>query len=227
MYSPIVAFFGVVITGAIVYLNFYKIRGIYYNRIEAQFLTNLNQREAAKSNFEGDQHIAPWDSHLATFEIKAGMSFIGKTLQEIKFRERFGVNVAIIKRDDLTINIPARTERLYPKDVLSVIGTDDQLEEFRTYLNQEEESIVRPEKETEITLHQLMLDQEYCSLVGQSINTSAIREKTHGLVVGVERDNQRILNPESDFVFEPNDIVWIVGNEKRIQVYFNQVLNRK
>lgn len=223
MYSPVIAFFGVLLTGSIVYFNFFKIRRIYYNRIEAKFLTNLHQREEMLHNLEPETHIAPWDSHIASFEIKAGMSFIGKTLQEIQLRERFGVNVAIIKRDELTINIPSREERLYPKDILSVIGTDDQLEIFRDFLAAEEAAIVRSEKETEITLHQLMLDNIHSSLIGQSIRNSGIREKTHGLVVGVERNQTRILNPESDFVFEPNDIIWIVGNEKRIQVFFNQV----
>jgi CPA2 family monovalent cation:H+ antiporter-2 len=37
------------------------------------------------------------------------------------------------------------------------------------------------------------------------------------VVVGIERNGQRILNPESYNVFEWDDIVWIVGDRKKIE----------
>ncbi|MDI9339509.1 MAG: TrkA C-terminal domain-containing protein [Sediminibacterium sp.] len=55
-------------------------------------------------------------------------------------------------------------------------------------------------------------------LLNKGIKESAIREQTHGLVIGIEREGERLLNPESGTVFKLNDVVWIVGNEKRIQV---------
>jgi len=58
---------------------------------------------------------------------------------------------------------------------------------------------------------------EHTLLKGLTIRESGIREKTSGLVVGIERDGQRILNPESQTVLEWNDIVWIVGDRKKIQ----------
>jgi CPA2 family monovalent cation:H+ antiporter-2 len=50
----------------------------------------------------------------------------------------------------------------------------------------------------------------------QSIRNSGIRETTQGLVVGIERAGERILNPDSNLVFENGDVVWIVGNNKKI-----------
>src|SRR6185312_14319519 len=41
-------------------------------------------------------------------------------------------------------------------------------------------------------------------------------EKTNGLVVGIERAKERILNPDSTTDFEWGDIVWIVGERKKI-----------
>ncbi|MEO9210358.1 MAG: TrkA C-terminal domain-containing protein [Ginsengibacter sp.] len=46
---------------------------------------------------------------------------------------------------------------------------------------------------------------------------SSIRERTNGLVVGIERNKERILNPSSTINFEWGDIVWIVGDRKKIQ----------
>ncbi|MCY1311576.1 TrkA-C domain protein [compost metagenome] len=67
----------------------------------------------------------------------------------------------------------------------------------------------------DMSLQKVIINQS-SPVFGQSIRSSGIREKTHGLVVGVERNGERLLNPASDFVFENGDIVWIVGNNKRI-----------
>jgi CPA2 family monovalent cation:H+ antiporter-2 len=53
---------------------------------------------------------------------------------------------------------------------------------------------------------------------GQSIKDSAIRERTKGLIVGIERGSERILNPESSIVLQGSDVLWIVGNQKRIKL---------
>ncbi|RYE55149.1 MAG: hypothetical protein EOP48_10825, partial [Sphingobacteriales bacterium] len=54
------------------------------------------------------------------------------------------------------------------------------------------------------------------SVYGLSIRNAGIREKAKALVVGVERGDQRILNPSSDFVFDSGDVIWIVGNKRKI-----------
>jgi CPA2 family monovalent cation:H+ antiporter-2 len=52
--------------------------------------------------------------------------------------------------------------------------------------------------------------------IGKSIRQSQIREKTNGLIVGLERGGQRKLNPESHEVLERGDILWIVGVKRLI-----------
>lgn len=39
---------------------------------------------------------------------------------------------------------------------------------------------------------------------------------TH-LVVGIEKDGKRILNPDSALLIEPGDILWVVGNRQLLQ----------
>lgn len=56
---------------------------------------------------------------------------------------------------------------------------------------------------------------EHNKLKGKTIRDSGIRERTNGLIVGIERNNERILNPNSTTIFEWDDIVWIVGKEKK------------
>jgi CPA2 family monovalent cation:H+ antiporter-2 len=53
--------------------------------------------------------------------------------------------------------------------------------------------------------------------LGMSIRDSRIRERTHGLIVGLERDGQRILNPDPATVFRKGDIVWLSGERSLIR----------
>lgn len=97
-----------------------------------------------------------------------------------------------------------------------MIGTDLQLQLFRSEVEYDlTESIVIPVAQTPIELVSIIVD-EHNHLRGQSIRSSNIREKTEGLVVGIERNGQRILNPDSNTVFEWDDVLWIVGNKRKI-----------
>lgn len=219
MFSTLVAFIGVVVTSLLLFFLRKRIK-LFYSKIELRFLSNMNQREA-----EDEQKVrikTPWDSHMATFELDARLPFIGKSLMESQFRENFGINIAKIKRGEIVINVPNRNESLYPNDVLSVIGTDEQLRKFEKYLEHSKKTMGDiSEKSHEVSLFHFTINST-SKLLGKSIRETSIREITRGLVVGIERNNERILNPESDVVFKLEDTVWLVGDEKRIQIIISE-----
>ncbi len=93
-----------------------------------------------------------------------------------------------------------------------MIGTDVQIKEFKTYLDQNEMDAPDDFIEPEIVLRQIELKNE--SYIGKTIRDSNLREKTNGLIVGIEKKRKRILNPESDVILEKDDILWIVGDKK-------------
>lgn len=209
-FSPEVAFITFVVSIAL-YAIFPKQLNAQYHRIENHFLKNLNAREVIKAKRRRSD-LTPWEGHLTTFDIAKESNIAGKTLQELQIREQMGVNIAFIKRGEITIKIPNRNERLFPGDEVCVIGTDDQVKEFKGYLDQNEIDAAEKVSEAEIVLQQLELNLE--DFIGKSIRDSQIREKTNGLVVGIERRGKRILNPDSQIILEKDDILWIVGDKK-------------
>ncbi|MBA0885484.1 cation:proton antiporter domain-containing protein [Flavobacterium undicola] len=214
-FSPVIAFFALVMA-IVVYLFFPKQLHEQYHKIERHFLTNLNDREEKKID-RRYANLTPWDGHMTTFEISKESNLAGKTLREIKMRELVGVNIAYIKRGEIIVQIPNKTERLFPGDEICVIGSDAQVKEFSNFLNQHDVEV--PEKVTnEIMLRQVELTNE--DFIGLSVGQSRLRERTHGLLVGIERKGQRILNPESNIVLEKNDLLWIVGDKKLIAQLF-------
>lgn len=209
-FSPIVAFITLIIA-LVVYFVFQKRLNAQYHRIENHFLKNLNAREITKAK-RSRSDLSPWDGHMTFFDIATESNLVGKTLEELKIREQIGINIAFIRRGDIMINIPNKNERLFPGDEICVIGTDAQVKEFKSYLDQNEIDVPDTITEAEIVLRQIELKNE--SYIGKSIRDSKLREKTSGLVVGIEKKGKRILNPESDVVLEKDDILWIVGNKK-------------
>nr|WP_315166849.1 cation:proton antiporter [uncultured Flavobacterium sp.] len=209
-FSPVIAFL-VLIAAVVVYFVFPKKLNAQYHKIENHFLQNLNAREIKKA-VRSRSDLTPWDGHMTTFEIAPTSNIAGKTLEELSIREQLGINIAFVKRGEITINIPSRNERLFPGDEICVIGTDTQVAAFKKYLDQNEIDVSPLETESDIVLQQLELINE--AFIGKSIRDSELREKTHGLIVGLERGGKRILNPESKLILEKNDILWIVGSKK-------------
>lgn len=212
-FSPGVAIIAF-ITAMVVYLVFPKQLHRQYQKIENHFLRNFNDREmATESRRRSD--LTPWDGHMTTYTIAKESNLAGKTLLELELRERLGVNIAFIKRGEISIQVPSRNERLFPGDEICVIGTDAQVDEFKNYLDMNEAEPAPEGSQPEIVLQRVELSRQ--DIIGKSIRESQIREKTNGLVVGLERKGNRILNPDSTMVLEKNDILWIVGEKRLLQ----------
>jgi CPA2 family monovalent cation:H+ antiporter-2 len=182
-----------------------------YHKIESHFLKNFHDRENKKMD-RRYANLMPWDGHMSFFDIGSESNLAGKTLEELRIREQLGINIAYIKRGDVTIPIPTKNERLFPGDEVCVIGTDNQIVEFTKYLNQNEIEDAKKVEESDIVLRQLEVSQE--DFIEKSIGQ--FRTKTNGMVVGIERNGNRILNPESNIILQKNDIIWVVGDKKRM-----------
>lgn len=201
----------------------YKRMQVVYDKIEKRFFSNLNDKEDSDVRDSG-VHLVPWDAHITSFVISADFTGIGKTLMELRWREELGVNLAMIRRGPFTIHVPDRLEKIYPGDILYVIGTDEQVEAFKKHLELNSRMVINySASEQEVSLQQLEIT-EGSELDGTSIKDSRIRERTKGLIVGIERKGERMLNPESNVALEAHDVLWIVGNTKRIKLLLKKGL---
>jgi len=196
---------------------FYQRLQIFYSRIEERFLQNLNARQLEGSG-KSKKILLPWDAHFAFLEVSADSSLIGKTLQELAIRENFGINVVLIERGSKTIQLPRPTEVLYPHDRIEVVGTDDQLDIFRGHVEISTNGDVYMAHDDRIVLERIEVKTEY-NIRGKTIRNSQIRERTHGMIVGLERNGERILNPDSSMVIENEDVLWVAGEKDLIKEF--------
>lgn len=209
-----VALAGLILLLLISFIFSRKIHALYL-KLEHRFFYNFNDRERYQAE-RSRSELAPWDAHIAQFEFPVGSPVTARSLEEMAVREQFGVNIAMIRRGEhYIISAPSRYEKLYPGDQLFVIGTDEQLDQFRRYIEPENGSVAVSHDGEEVVLKKLVVRSD-SFMVGKTIRESSIRERTNGIVVGVERNGKRVLNPESSWVFETDDKVWIVGDRKLI-----------
>ncbi len=193
-----------------------------YTKLESHFLTNLNQREDAererhplKAVFESQLNNK--NIHITSMTVSPDSSCIGKTLKELDFRNNYGVNVVKITRGHHEIYIPGSSECVYPQDKISVAGTDEQIRLFAERIESEQnEAEALPQATKEISLLSFTIDEHF-PYMGQSLGESEIGKKHNCLIIGIERQDASMMNPHHTVVFEPGDLVWVVGEKKMLE----------
>ncbi|MCH5319243.1 MAG: cation:proton antiporter [Paramuribaculum sp.] len=178
---------------------------------ESRFLDNLNERELRRS---GKNNNIIGNLHLAYMTVSYDCPFVGERLQDSDLRRKFGVNIASIQRGSMFLPVPSGDTRIFPGDILGVIGTDD---EIQTLLPEVEiRHDVEPAKSTgEFKLTSVQLS-DTSSLNGVSVADSQLTKKYQALLVAIDRDGDYI-TPDASTVFMPHDILWVAGEEKKLE----------
>jgi CPA2 family monovalent cation:H+ antiporter-2 len=171
-----------------------------------------------RKNADFQTNLLPWDAHIIQLEAPPNAPYIGKPLKELRWRETYGINVVYIKRGENVIHVPDRTQFILPFDQVGIVATDSQVATFKPVFDF---AAVIDANAKDVDINEIIFDQlvvnEYTKLKGLSIRDSGLREKTSGIVIGIERNNERMLNPDSSTIFEWGDIVWIVGEGSKIR----------
>lgn len=182
-----------------------------YHLIERRFLDNLTERERLDlETKEKLPDLAPWDYHLHQVTVAQNAVLAGQSLEEIKFRERFHMSVVMIQRGKKRVIAPGKQDRLYPLDELFVIGQDSAVAFLKEHV--EQEGVIEiTEDSSEIALFSVDISGDHPS-VHKTISASHVQEVVGGIIVGIERGSQRILNPPHTELILPADRLWVVGD---------------
>lgn len=225
-FQPLIALLVILPVALIVFKVFTKRIQRFYDTVESTFMTNLTEREEAAFNTlaasverkkaEIADYLTPYDAHIVQLEVSPNAAFIGKKLEELAWRENYGINIVYIRRGERIFHQPTKDQMLLPRDKVGVIATDEQIASFKLIFDREEISEQEDVRIEDIGMYRFIIDKNHY-LNGETIRNSGIREKMYGLVIGIERNGQRILNPDSTTVFETGDVVWLVGNTKKIK----------
>lgn len=178
--------------------------------IESTFMNNLNERELRRS---GKNNTVVSDLHLAYMTVGYGSPFVGQRLMDSEMRTRYGVNVVAIQRGDLGIPVPDGSARLFPGDVIGVIGTDDQIEAVIPDVERAGDS-GSEEYAGDFAITSVVLN-ERSPLLGLDIATADIRRNYQVLILSLQRGDT-FRDDLTGITFEPGDILWAVGDPHNV-----------
>lgn len=181
------------------------------SKIETRFIDNLNERELRRSGAKNS--IVP-NMHLAYMTVGYDCPFVGEQLKNSGLRSRYGVSVSSIQRGNNMIMVPAADARVFPGDILGVIGSDEEIQTLLPVVEADNDTEAPPVVDN-VRLTSVRL-REDSPLVGKTVVTSQLREAYEALLVAVQRNDQYI-QPDTATVFSPGDVLWMVCDVNRVK----------
>ncbi len=183
-----------------------------YHRLESRFMSNISE----KDDIENKRRplLAPWNASLSEFTLSADSDLVGKTLIDSALKEKFGVTIALIERGSKKILAPGGFDLLLPHDRIYLVGNEEQLQGAQKLIEASPNTIEESHVGYGLEPHSLESNSKYISC---NIRDCGLREDINGLIVGIERAGQRILNPDPAVILQEGDLLWLVGNLKKIR----------
>jgi len=220
--NAVIITIGVVVLVLIVLSRAVKNRSI---RMERLFILNLRSREIEaqihgkkRPLYEG--RLLDRDIHIAEFDVPMDSMWMGSTLKQLNFGQKYGVHISSILRANNRLNIPDGEYIIFPGDKLQVIGSDDQIDMFRHAIETEiigEDPIL---ENRQMKLRQLIIGSD-SPFIGKTLIESGIRNIYSCMVVGLEEGKENLSPFKPNRRFQEGDIIWIVGEEESLQALFN------
>ncbi|MDE6282934.1 MAG: cation:proton antiporter [Muribaculaceae bacterium] len=178
--------------------------------IETRFLENLNERDLRRS---GKNNTLVSDLHLAYIHVGYGCPFVGERLKNSNLRGRYGIDVVTIQRGPTATIVPSGDTRLFPGDVIGVIGTDDQIEAVLPLVEADEDNTtdqgIHP---GDLHLSTIKLGAD-SPLLGDSLASADVRRNYNTHVVALKRGDEFIDKPAA-ITLQEGDRLWIVAPDK-------------
>lgn len=75
------------------------------------------------------------DRKYSVVSIMVNPGFIPTPLSELKTKDRYGVNILLLVREDGTSLVPGGNDKLFPNDKVFVVGTTREIRSFRDGIN--------------------------------------------------------------------------------------------
>ena len=208
-----------------------------YLKIESRFLINLNEKQLLKrrqalkdQNKDFPLNWLDEKLFIVRYKVEDNSPLKNKALSQLSLRENYGVNILQIINYDTIIDMPGGNDVITPESSILFIGTFDQIKSLNAAA--ETKTLILSLKDGPVNLRDFVLNQHkedkskflYTTvtvnatspLLNKTIKASDLRDNWNCLVIGLERGNYTIVNPNISLVFEKNDLLWVLGKQKMI-----------
>ena len=185
-----------------------------YNRMEERFINNLNSRENTRL---GTNNNLVDDMHQAYIDVTYASPFVGEKIKDSKLRSEYGVSISSIQRGDDYMPLPSPMARIFPGDVLGVIGSDEDLKRLNHDMEEAEKlsGKINP-LQHKVDLRSVLLSDK-SPIINIPLGKTNIQKDFYSMIVKVQRGEDEYLHPTPDIVLQSGDVIWVVGDPEYIE----------
>ena len=181
----------------------------FYDHLEKSFMENLNRRQKQASFVIPE--VLQQNFHLEKVTVSPLSRIVGKQLKETVFRRDFKVSVVCIERGKDTFDLPDKDMTFYPFDVVTLVGSDENINKVKPIIDVEDNELIHERKEHNMNLNMVKIS-ENSPLCHVSLLNSMFKDKYNAMVIAIQRGDAFILSPSASTVFSNDDIVWFVSS---------------
>lgn len=181
----------------------------FYDRLEKNFMENLNKRQ--KQGTFIIPEVLQQNFHLEKVTVSPLSQVVGKQLKDTVFRKQFKVSVVCIERGKNVYDLPDKDMAFYPYDIVTLVGNDDNINKVRPIIEVEDTELIRERKGHDMSLHSVKISEK-SPICHVSLLNSMFKDKYDAMVIAIQRGNDFILSPSASTVFNNNDIIWFVSS---------------
>jgi CPA2 family monovalent cation:H+ antiporter-2 len=167
---------------------------------------------------------APWLNAHGDWGIRATSCVLpdlalcqGKRISELDLRAQHGCMIAGIERQGVLIPHPRPDEVLYPRDKVLLIGTDEQVTAGKKVLTTVSGQAYAAEFD-DVRVDSLHVPGE-SRAAGKDLRSLALAQSHRVQVIGIRRDNRRILNPGGDVMLMGGDELLVIGTPDELRAF--------
>lgn len=184
-------------------------------RMERTFLQNLHSRDSKSSDKSPayGRRLRGKDLHIASLTLPPNTAWGGKTLSQLQFGKKQNIHIVAIVKGTMRINIPGGNQKLFPGDILEVVGDDASIDAFSQRMQSEVVSSDSDYKQkSSLSLIQLRVESN-SPLCDRTLVEMDLRSQYHCMVIGVETSDGEIQILHSNEPIKSGSLLWIVGED--------------
>lgn len=180
------------------------------------------------------------DLSVAHIRIDEDSPFIDETLKSLNLRAKHGLFIIRIEHgDDFSDNIPAGDAKIGLDDTIIIVGKLEDLKaltrapyglSMKKLHIESMHSFIRNSKERrtdEANLRCVPIPiRENSGLAYKTLRESGIGERTKCLVIGIEVNGRVEMSPKADTIFEPGNLIWVVGEFSSISTLIAENISK-
>ncbi|MBI3307490.1 MAG: cation:proton antiporter [Candidatus Omnitrophica bacterium] len=158
------------------------------------------------------QQEYPWEVQTEDFLLPYQPSAVNQSLGDLRLRSETGASIVAIYRDEESIPNPSPETKLLPGDVLLLMGDRDQIKAAVGFLHKKmKEPFKEVAERTGTPKTESFQISAGAACIGKTLKSLKLRRKTGVSVLGVQKAEITINNPDPETLLEAGDTLILFG----------------